>query len=73
MNYISGDIGNTTTRICLLNKNYKINQSVIVDTKKIFIKGYIKNIFKKFKTTIQKRKSCSRVWFLLHLVELNFT
>ena len=74
MNYIVGDIGNTTTRICLLNKNYKINQSVIVDTKKIFIKGYIKNIFKKkFKVQYKKRKSCSRVWFLLHLVELNFT
>ena len=48
MNYIVGDIGNTTTRICLLNKNYKINQSVIIDTKKIFIKGYIKNIFKNY-------------------------
>ena len=47
MNYIVGDIGNTTTRICLLNKNYKINQSVILDTKKIFIKGYIKIFLKK--------------------------
>ena len=56
MNYIVGDIGNTTTRICLLNKNYKINQSVIVDTKKIFIKGYIKNIFKKkFKYNTKKK------------------
>ena len=46
MNYIVGDIGNTTTRICLLNKNYKINQSVIIDTKK-FYKRLYKKYFKK--------------------------
>ncbi len=48
MNYIVGDIGNTSSRICLLNKNFLINKSIIFDTKKIFKKSYFKNILKKF-------------------------
>jgi len=47
MYYIIGDIGNTSTRICLLNKS-KILKSIIFDTKNIFLKGYIKKIFYKF-------------------------
>ena len=47
MNYIVGDIGNTSTRICLLNKS-KILNSIIFDTKKIFIKGFFKKIINKF-------------------------
>ena len=39
MHYIVGDIGNTSTRICLLNKNFKIIKSIVIDTKKIFIKN----------------------------------
>jgi len=48
MNYIVGDIGNTSTRICLLNQKFLIVKSVIFDTKKLFEKRYFKNIFKKF-------------------------
>ena len=47
MNYIIGDIGNTSTRICLLNKS-KILNSIIFDTKKIFLKGFFKKIINKF-------------------------
>ena len=43
MNYIIGDIGNTSTRVCLLNKS-KILKSIIFDTKKIFLKGFFKKI-----------------------------
>ena len=39
MNYIIGDIGNTSTRICLFKKS-KILKSIIFDTKKIFLKGF---------------------------------
>ena len=39
MYYIIGDIGNTSTRICLLEKS-KISKSIILDTKKIFLKGF---------------------------------
>ena len=46
MNYIIGDIGNTSTRICLLNKS-KILKSIVTDTNKIFLKGYIKKIINK--------------------------
>ena len=48
MNYIVGDIGNTSTRICLLNQKFLIVKSVIFDTKKLFEKRYFKNILKKF-------------------------
>ena len=48
MNYIVGDIGNTSTRICLLNKKFSIVKSVIFDTKKIFKKKYFKNYLKIF-------------------------
>ena len=43
MLYIVGDIGNTSTRICLFNKS-KILKSIFFDTKKIFLKGYFKKI-----------------------------
>ena len=47
MNYIVGDIGNTSTRICLLNKKFSITKSIVFDTKKIFKRKYIKNTFKR--------------------------
>ena len=55
MNYIVGDIGNTSTRICLVNTKSKILRSIIFDTKKIFLKGYTKKIFKQlFKNKIKR-------------------
>ena len=47
MYYIVGDIGNTSTRICLFKKS-KIIKSIIFDTKNIFVKNGIKKIFKRF-------------------------
>tara|TARA_Y100001958_G_C21149195_1_gene485782 strand:- start:38 stop:775 length:738 start_codon:yes stop_codon:yes gene_type:complete len=44
---VIGDIGNTSTRICLLNNKSKIVKSIFLDTEKIFVKGYIKKTFKK--------------------------
>ena len=46
MNYIVGDIGNSSTRVCLL-ENSKILKSFIFDTNKIFLKGYIQKFIKK--------------------------
>ena len=55
MNYIVGDIGNTSTRICLVNTKSKILKSIIFDTKKIFLKGYTRKIFKQlFKNKIKR-------------------
>ena len=59
MNYIVGDIGNTSTRICLLNKKFTIIKSYIFDTKKIFEKKYFKNIIKK----LSKKKVSSIIIF----------
>ena len=47
MNYIVGDIGNTSTRICLFTKS-KILKSVVFNTNKIFLKGFVRGIIKKF-------------------------
>jgi len=46
MQYIVGDIGNTSTRICLLEKS-KIVKSIYFNTKNIFMKGYFQTILKK--------------------------
>ena len=55
MYYIVGDIGNTSTRICLLNNKSKILKSIIFDTKSIFLKEFIKKILKKlFKKNLNK-------------------
>ena len=63
MYYIVGDIGNTSTRICLLKKS-KILKSIIFDTEKLLIKGFIKKILKNLKKKIEKRnlvfKCCSK-------------
>ena len=56
MHYIIGDIGNTSTRICILNDKSKILKSVIFDTKKIYLKGFINNIFKKLSKKDIKRE-----------------
>ena len=54
MYYIVGDIGNTSTRICLLKKS-KIVKSMIFNTKNIFLNGYLKrNIKRLFIKTLKK-------------------
>ena len=47
MYYLIGDIGNTSTRICLFNKS-KILKSVIFDTKNILAKVHKKTYKKSF-------------------------
>ena len=48
MNYIVGDIGNTSTRICLLNKKFQILKSIFFETKKLSKKNFFKKKAKKF-------------------------
>tara|TARA_Y100000591_G_scaffold111327_1_gene94841 strand:+ start:254 stop:997 length:744 start_codon:yes stop_codon:yes gene_type:complete len=55
MYYIIGDIGNTSTRICLLSKS-KILKSIIFDTKNIFLKGYVNKIINKLLKKNSKKK-----------------
>tara|TARA_B100000767_G_scaffold185063_1_gene172636 strand:- start:166 stop:912 length:747 start_codon:yes stop_codon:yes gene_type:complete len=47
MKYIIGDIGNTTTKICILDSKFIALRSFIFETKKIYDKKYSKNFFKK--------------------------
>ena len=55
MYYIVGDIGNTSTRICLLKKS-KILKSIIFDTENLLIKGFVKKILKNFKKKKLKKE-----------------
>ena len=55
MYFIVGDIGNTSTRICLIKKS-KIKKSFIFDTKKIFEQGFIRRLFKKFSKIETKKR-----------------
>ena len=50
---IVGDIGNTLTKICLINlKSFKIQKSIYLDTSKIYSKNYLK---KKLNTLIKNK------------------
>ena len=59
MNYIVVDIGNTSTRICLLDKNFSISKSIIFDTKKISKKNFFNKIIKR----LSQKKSNKKILF----------
>tara|TARA_B100000767_G_C19571887_1_gene453541 strand:+ start:55 stop:801 length:747 start_codon:yes stop_codon:yes gene_type:complete len=42
MRYIVGDIGNTSTKVCVLNSKFKIIRSYNFETKKIYKPNYLK-------------------------------
>ncbi len=54
---ILGDIGNTETKIFLLNNNSKIIKKLTFETKKI-TKFFLKKLFKNFKLKNYKIKKC---------------
>ena len=56
MNYIVGDIGNTSTRICLLNKKFQILKSIFFETKKLSKKNFFKKKAKNFLYDIVNNK-----------------
>ena len=47
MNYLVGDIGNTSIKISILNHNFDIKKSYNLDTKKLYIEKNINNFFNK--------------------------
>ena len=51
MNYLIGDIGNTNIKICKLNRNFKIINSYLFETKHLNLK---KKLMIKFKKIINK-------------------
>jgi len=48
MNYIVGDIGNTSTKVCILNNKFEIVKSFNFETIKIFKKRYLKKILSNY-------------------------
>ena len=48
MNYLVGDIGNTSTRICILNDKFTIIRSINFETNNLFKKKNLKRSFAKF-------------------------
>ncbi len=48
MKYIVGDIGNTSTKICILNEEFKIIKSFNFDTIKIYKKNFLKLYLKNY-------------------------
>jgi len=48
MTYLIGDIGNTETKLCILNKNFKIVRRLKIDTLKINNQYYFKKIIFSF-------------------------
>ena len=44
MNYLVGDIGNTSTKLCILNNKFKIVKSFNFETIRIFKKDYLQKI-----------------------------
>ena len=58
MNALVGDIGNTITKVCLIEtKTFKIRKIIYLDSSKIFLSNYLKNGLRK----IIKRKSINKV------------
>ena len=47
MKFLIGDIGNTSTKICVLNNNFKILRSYNFETIRIFNGNFIKTIIRK--------------------------
>ena len=56
MYYIVGDIGNTSTRLCLLNDKSKILKSIVFNTNNIFLNRYINKTLKKLSKKNLKKK-----------------
>tara|TARA_X000001036_G_C20455772_1_gene715276 strand:+ start:121 stop:867 length:747 start_codon:yes stop_codon:yes gene_type:complete len=48
MNYIIGDIGNTSTKVCILNDKFKIIRSFNFETTKIVKKNYLKKLLNNY-------------------------
>ena len=59
MNYLVGDIGNTLTKLSILNDNFKIKKIYNIETKKIYKKNSTNKVFNK----IIKKKLSKNILF----------
>ena len=56
MNYLIGDIGNTNIKICKINKNFRIIETFLLETKNPNFNRNLNNIIKKFNRNNTNRK-----------------
>ena len=59
MNYLVGDIGNTSTKICLVNENSKIINEYSIETKQLLLKENINKFFNR----VLKKKLKKKILF----------
>ena len=59
MNYLVGDIGNTSTKICLISNNSKIIKEFSIETKKLLVNNNIN----KFLNIVLKKKLNKKILF----------
>ena len=52
MKYLIGDIGNTSTKICIMSRKFKILRSYNFDTSKMYKNNILKKIIRKKLTKI---------------------
>jgi|TARA_B110000211_G_scaffold81880_1_gene95827 type III pantothenate kinase len=48
MKYIVGDIGNTSTKICILNNKFKIIKTFDFETSRVYNKNFLKTVLKNY-------------------------
>ena len=64
MNYLVGDIGNTLTKICLVNKKSKIVKEYSIETKKLLNNNNFNNLFFFILKKKTKKKKKKKYYFL---------
>ena len=67
MKYLVGDIGNTSTKICILNEKFKIINSFNFETIKLYKKNYLKRVLKN-----QLNKSLNSIFLFSSVVPSAF-
>ena len=68
MKYLIGDIGNTSTKICILSRKFKILRSYNFDTSKMYKKNILKRIIRK-----KTNKNINSVFLFSSVVPKVFT
>ena len=67
MNFLIGDIGNTSTKICILNNKFQILRSYDFDTNKMYRGNILKNIIRK-----KKNKDINPVFLFSSVIPIVF-
>ena len=61
MNYLIGDIGNTNIKICKINRNFKIINTYLFETKNINLEKSLKLVFLTFQNEYKKLRHIKNI------------